>query len=136
HQGGRLVKEPNQSRPSLYRAPPLFWRRGGPTPRRSPTWGQRRAGAEPLPPAPALAYPGPMTPADLVEIALIERLKYRYMRCLDQKLWDEMAECFTADAIVAYSGGKYTFEGRDAILEFFRQAMGATSFLSSHRVHH
>jgi hypothetical protein len=77
-----------------------------------------------------------MTPADLVEIALIERLKYRYMRCLDQKLWDDMAGCFTADAVVAYSGGKYTFEGRDAILDFLRQAMGATSFLSSHRVHH
>src|SRR5215475_14928761 len=77
-----------------------------------------------------------MTPADLVEIALIERLKYRYMRCLDQKLWDEMAECFTADAVAAYSGGKYTFEGRAAILEFFRQAMGSTSFLSSHRMHH
>jgi len=89
-----------------------------------------------LPGVPGLAYPDLMTPADLVEIALIERLKYRYMRCLDQKLWDEMAGCFTADAVVAYSGGKYTFEGRDAILDFFRQAMGATSFLSSHRVHH
>ena len=62
-----------------------------------------------LPPVPALAYPGPMTAADLVEIALIERLKYRYMRCLDQKLWDEMAECLAADAVAAYSGGKYTF---------------------------
>ena len=38
--------------------------------------------------------------------------------------------------VAAYSGGKDTFEGRDAILEFFRHAMGATSFLSSHRVHH
>jgi len=39
-----------------------------------------------------------MTPADLVEIELIKRLKYKYARCLDQKLWDEIAECFTADA--------------------------------------
>jgi hypothetical protein len=30
-----------------------------------------------------------MTPADLVEIELIKRLKYKYMRCLDQKKWDE-----------------------------------------------
>jgi len=29
-----------------------------------------------------------MTPADLVEIELIKRLKYKYMRCLDQKRWD------------------------------------------------
>src|SRR5258708_3579358 len=77
-----------------------------------------------------------MTPADLVEIELIKRLKYRYMRCLDQKLWDEMAETLTDDAVASYSAGKYEFEGRDAILEFFRQSMGAPSFLSSHRVHH
>ena len=40
-----------------------------------------------------------MTPADLVEIELIKRLKYRYMRCLDQKLWDEMAETLTDDLV-------------------------------------
>src|SRR5512138_3251608 len=77
-----------------------------------------------------------MTPADLVEIELIKRLKYKYMRCLDQKRWDEMADCFTDDAVAEYSGGKYTYEGRDAILGFFRAAMGSPSFLSSHRVHH
>ena len=38
-----------------------------------------------------------MTPEDLVEIELIKRLKYRYMRCLYQKLWDEMTTCFTPD---------------------------------------
>jgi hypothetical protein len=81
-------------------------------------------------------YAARMTPSDLVEIELIKRLKYKYMRCLDQKLWDEMAECLTEDAVAAYSGGKYSYEGRDAILDFFRQAMGAESFLSSHRVHH
>ena len=77
-----------------------------------------------------------MTPDDLIEIELIKRLKYKYMRCLDQKRWDEMADCFTDDAVAEYSGGKYTYEGRDAILDFFRAAMGSTSFLSSHRVHH
>jgi hypothetical protein len=73
---------------------------------------------------------------DLVEIEAIKRLKYKYMRCLDQKLWDEMAECFVEDASAAYSGGKYSFEGREAILQFLRESMGADSFLSSHRVHH
>jgi hypothetical protein len=47
-----------------------------------------------------------------------------------------MAGCLTADAVASYSAGKYEYEGRDAILEFFRQSMGSTSFLSSHRVHH
>jgi hypothetical protein len=77
-----------------------------------------------------------MTPEDLVEIELIKRLKYRYMRCLDQKLWEEMAGCLAVDAVASYSAGKYEFEGRDAILAFFRAGMGSTDFLSSHRVHH
>jgi hypothetical protein len=77
-----------------------------------------------------------MTPADLVEHEAIKRLKYKYLRCLDQKRWDEMRECFTEDAVAAYSGGKYAYDGRDAILEFLRRAMGAETFLSSHRVHH
>jgi len=77
-----------------------------------------------------------MTPDDLVELEQIKRLKYRYLRCLDQKRWDEMELCFVPEATAAYSGGKYAFEGRDAILAFLRRSMGAESFLSSHRVHH
>jgi hypothetical protein len=73
---------------------------------------------------------------DLHELEAIKRLKYRYLRCLDQKRWDELAECFTADARSSYGGGRYAFEGRDAIMDFLRKAMGAPSFLSSHRVHH
>jgi hypothetical protein len=73
---------------------------------------------------------------DLAEIEAIKRLKYKYLRCLDQKLWDELEECFVQNATSAYGGGKYSYEGRDAILEFLRNSMGADSFLSSHRVHH
>jgi uncharacterized protein (TIGR02246 family) len=75
-------------------------------------------------------------PVDLHELEAIKRLKYKYLRCLDQKRWDEIATCFTEDATCSYSGGKYAFEGRDAIVDFLRKAMGAPSFLSSHRVHH
>jgi len=73
---------------------------------------------------------------DLHELEAIKRLKYRYMRCLDQKRWDEIRDCFIEDATAAYSGGKYKFDGRDAIVDFFAQAMGSAGFLSSHRVHH
>ena len=72
---------------------------------------------------------------DLVEIEAIKRVKYRYLRTLDQKLWDEMRTCFTEDAVAAYSGGKYRYEGREAILEFLVRSMGADTFHSSHRVH-
>jgi hypothetical protein len=77
-----------------------------------------------------------MTPDDLVEIELIKRLKYRYLRCLDQKLWDVMETCFTPDATARYGGGLYEFDGRHAIMEFLRTSMGATTMLSSHRCHH
>ena len=73
---------------------------------------------------------------DLQNIEAIKRLKYKYMRCLDQKRWEEMAECFVEDATSSYSGGKYSFSGRDAILAFFRGSMDSPGVLSSHRVHH
>ena len=77
-----------------------------------------------------------MTPDDLVEIAAIERVKYAYFRCLDLKLWDEIAELFVPEATCAYSAGAYSYQGRDAIVGFFRKAMGRETFLSSHKAHH
>ena len=75
-----------------------------------------------------------MTPGDLVELEAIKRLKYKYVRCLDQKLWDDIVDCFIEDAVASYSGGKYHFEGRDAIVKFLVESMGADDFLSAHRV--
>jgi len=74
--------------------------------------------------------------SDWQELEAIKRLKYKYLRCLDQKRWAELAECFTEDARSSYSGGKYSFDGREAILDFLEKSMGASSFLSSHTVHH
>ncbi|RSM80208.1 nuclear transport factor 2 family protein [Amycolatopsis sp. WAC 01375] len=65
---------------------------------------------------------------DLVALEEIRRLKARYLRCLDLKLWDEMAETLTVDAHARYGTPSYgkplTFEGRDAVIEFFRNAVG------------
>jgi hypothetical protein len=72
---------------------------------------------------------------DLQEIEAIKRLKYRYVRFLDQKRWDELAALFTADAEASYSSGKYAFCGRDKIMEFLRGALGSHDALTSHRVH-
>ena len=77
-----------------------------------------------------------LTPENLVDLELIKRVKYKYARCLDQKRWDEIGECFTPDAIAEYSGGGYTFEGREAIVDFLKRSMGAETFLSSHKMHH
>ncbi len=49
-----------------------------------------------------------MDAAELIEIEHIRQLKYRYLRFLDQKRWEDMAGLFTEDATAAYSGGKYS----------------------------
>ncbi|WP_410654944.1 nuclear transport factor 2 family protein [Amycolatopsis sp. lyj-112] len=65
---------------------------------------------------------------DLVALEEIRRVKYRYLRCLDLKLWDEMAGTLTVDARARYGTPSYgeplNFEGREAILGFFRNAVG------------
>lgn len=80
--------------------------------------------------------PNELTLNDLIQFEAIKQAKYRYLRCLDQKLWDELTEVLTEDCVAAYSGGTYSFEGRAAIMDFLQRAMGADTFHSSHRCHH
>ena len=76
-----------------------------------------------------------LTVDDLLTLEAIKRLKYAYLRCLDQKRWDELAELFTVDATAAYGGGTHSFAGRDEILGFLRTALGSEQHLTVHRVH-
>jgi hypothetical protein len=71
---------------------------------------------------------------DLQEVEAIKRLKYRYMRCIDEKRWEELAECFAENATVAYSGDKFAFSGREAVMRFLVDSMDRDSLLTSHRV--
>ena len=66
-----------------------------------------------------------MTPDDLIEIELIRQLKYKYARCLDLKLWDDLATTLTEDVVVDYSGGKYHHEGREAVVACRHRAVPA-----------
>jgi ketosteroid isomerase-like protein len=75
-----------------------------------------------------------MVEANWQDLEAIKRLKYKYQRCLDTKEWKALRDCFTEDAKAAYSSGKFSFDGRDAILRFLEGAMGADSFHSSHVV--
>jgi hypothetical protein len=70
---------------------------------------------------------------DLLALHDIQRLKHRYLRCLDQKAWTELETCFAEDATASYGGGAISLEGRDAILAFLIDALGSTSILTSHR---
>ena len=66
---------------------------------------------------------------DLAALEEIRRLKHRYLRCVDLKLWDEITDVFTADATASYGtpamgGKKIDLAGRDAITSFLRTNMG------------
>jgi hypothetical protein len=74
-----------------------------------------------------------LTPERLVELERIKRLKYAYLRCIDQKTYDELRGLLADDATAAYGGGRHTYDGADAIVEFISGAMGHPSVHSSHR---
>ena len=65
---------------------------------------------------------------DLVALEEIRRVKYRYLRCVDLKLWPEMAEVFTPDATADYgspaTGQPLRFGSRDEIIAFLRDSLG------------
>jgi hypothetical protein len=75
--------------------------------------------------------------AALEDLEAIKRLKHRYFRCLDLKRWDELGECFAADATVDYGDGRYRFRGVPAIVDFLRGALGRESgAIGVHHGHH
>jgi len=65
---------------------------------------------------------------DLVALEEIKRLKHRYLRCIDTKDWDGLADVLTADAVADYGTPTYgrplRLEGRDAIVGFMRKQLG------------
>ena len=65
---------------------------------------------------------------DLVEMEKIRRLKYRYLRCVDLKLWDEIGDVFTPDATAHYgtpsAGRPLKLASRDEIVTFLRDSLG------------
>ena len=65
---------------------------------------------------------------DLVALEEIRQVKYRYLRCVDLKLWDDLAEVFTPDATVDYGtmvyGQPLKLAGRDEIVAFLRDKLG------------
>ena len=67
---------------------------------------------------------------DLVELEKIRRLKYRYLRCVDLKLWDEIQDVFTEDATADYgtpsAGRPLKLGSRDEIVNFLRDSLGNT----------
>ena len=64
------------------------------------------------------------------DIDEIQRVKYRYLRALDTKHWDEFADTLTEDVVGDYGsslGKEHHFTDRDSLVEFMRDAMPANS---------
>lgn len=70
----------------------------------------------------------------LEDIEVIKKLKARYWRCVDRKLWEELAECFAEDATADY-GPDIKLKGRQAIIEFLKASLGANNVVTSHIGH-
>lgn len=65
---------------------------------------------------------------DLAALEAIKRLKYRYLRCIDTKNWDELADVLAVDATADYGTPTYgrplSLTGRDGIVDFMRKKLG------------
>ena len=67
------------------------------------------------------------------DITAISQLKYRYLRSLDTKAWDEFEACFVPEATGDYNG--LVFADRAALVDYMRSNLGE-GLLTLHQVHH
>jgi hypothetical protein len=68
----------------------------------------------------------------------IKQVKYRYLRALDTKHWDEFADTLTEDVVGKYGeslGDTHEFTDRDSLVNFMRTSLGP-EVLTEHRVNH
>lgn len=76
--------------------------------------------------------------AEHEQIEAIKRVKYRYLRALDTKHWDDFADTLTEDIAGDYGssmGKQYHFTNRADLVEFMRTSMPA-GVITEHRVTH
>lgn len=75
---------------------------------------------------------------NLAEIEAIKQVKYRYLRALDTKHWDDFADTLTEDVVGDYGeslGEEHHFTDRATLVEFMRNSMPA-GIITEHRVTH
>ena len=69
------------------------------------------------------------------DIEAIKKLKAKYFRCVDKKLWEEMETVLTEDAVADYGMGIELLQGRKAIIEFLKKNLDRDSMISVHQGH-
>lgn len=67
----------------------------------------------------------------LEDIEEIKKLKAKYWRCVDKKLWEEIGSCFSEDAILD-SGPNIQFQGRKQIVQMFIDSFEKEIMISAH----
>ena len=70
---------------------------------------------------------------DLETLEDVRRLKYRYLRTLDTKQWDDFEACFLPEVTADYNG--LAFADRDALVSYMRDNLGP-GIVTHHQVHH
>jgi len=70
----------------------------------------------------------------LEDIEAIKKLKAKYWRCLDRKLWDEIADCFVQDATADY-GPEAKGTNRKAIIQLLERGLGQKTIITSNQGH-
>lgn len=80
-----------------------------------------------------------MSPHDhTADIEAIKQVKYRYLRAMDTKHWDEFADTMTQDIVGAYGsslGKELHFDNRADLVQYLSSAMGP-GVVTEHRVTH
>ena len=71
---------------------------------------------------------------DLETVAAISRLKYKYLRALDTKSWDEFADTLIPTATATY-GVDLQFDSRDGLVDFMRNTLGPHVITEHHCDH-
>lgn len=68
------------------------------------------------------------------DIDAIKSLKYRYLRCVDLRLWDELAETLAPEVSASY-GNRLSYTGRDEVVSGLRGQM-TDDVITEHQAHH
>ena len=80
-----------------------------------------------------------MTPHDVAaDIEAIKQVKYRYLRALDTKHWDDFADTLAEDITADYGpsiGEELHFANRTDLVDYMRSALGP-NVITEHRVTH
>lgn len=68
------------------------------------------------------------------DIDAIKALKYRYLRCVDLRLWDELAQTLAPEVTASY-GKRLSYTGRDEVVAGLQQQM-TDGVITEHQAHH